>query len=206
VIYLKSVLAGFQIFTPAKGLPVLKLRAGIITVCIWMLAAAAPAVSCTVSIQVGNVTIGRTLKGVEIPIDMVAGADLIVRVTAVGYATVPAEPRRTMLDPNATVRFRIEEVVKGAYTEKELILPGGLSDVDDYNERGVPYDFVRPAGRSGDCVASWYRSQAQFLLVLKRNAKSEYSARWYPLGPTNEQLRSAEDPWLLWVRERVARR
>jgi len=35
----------------------------------------------------------------------------------------------------------------------ELILNGQLEDRDDYNDRGVPYEFVRPGGRKGNCYA-----------------------------------------------------
>jgi hypothetical protein len=146
---------------------------------------------------------------------MIDGAELIVRATALGYGTAPADPRRTIFDPNSTVRFRVEEVLKGAYPANELVLHGALSNYDDYNDRAAPYDFVRPGGRYGNCYATEYRSQAQFLLVLQRTAavirsqvraSTEYTAEWHALAPTNEQLSSTEDPWLLWVRNRVSRK
>lgn len=39
--------------------------------------------------------------------------------------------------------------------------------------------------------------------MLKRGEAGEYTVNWYALGPVNEQLESASDPWLLWVRQRV---
>ena len=33
-----------------------------------------------------------------------------------------------------------------------------------------------------------------------------YTVNWYALGPVNEQLRSAGDPWLAWVRQHAAPR
>jgi hypothetical protein len=29
---------------------------------------------------------------------------------------------------------------------------------------------------------------------------------WYALGPVNEQLRSATDPWLVWVKQQLAKK
>ncbi len=52
----------------------------------------------------------------------------------------------------------------------------------------------------------WNRQGAEFLLMLKKGADGSYAVNWYPLGPVNEQLRSGEDPWLLWVRDQVGKR
>jgi hypothetical protein len=30
-----------------------------------------------------------------------------------------------------------------------------------------------------------------------------YTVNWYALGPVNEQLRSANDPWVQWVRQQI---
>jgi len=63
---------------------------------------------------------------------------------------------------------------------------------------------VRSNGLMGSCFANSYRSGGQFLLILKKEKKSaRYTVDWDILGPTNEQLSSADDPWLLWVREQV---
>jgi hypothetical protein len=139
--------------------------------------------------------------------EMVAGADVILRATAIEYTIAPGMVRngrevRTTGVPDARIRFRVESVVKGTYTSVDLVLPGYLSEQDDWNDQPVPYGMVRRNGRSGSCFANTYRQGAQFLLVLKRTGP-EYSVNWYALGPVNEQLRSPEDPWLQWVRDRV---
>jgi hypothetical protein len=33
-----------------------------------------------------------------------------------------------------------------------------------------------------------------------------YTADWYALAPTNEQLHSVDDPWLKWMRTQVGPR
>jgi hypothetical protein len=80
--------------------------------------------------------------------EVVADAEVNLRVTALGYALDPSDPRgRTSGVPASTVRFHVEETIKGAYAQKEIVLPGYLSDRDDWNDRPVPYDFIRPEGR-----------------------------------------------------------
>jgi hypothetical protein len=46
---------------------------------------------------------------------------------------------------------------------------------------------------------------AQYLLLLKRADSSELTGEWNALSPTNEQLHSADDPWLIWVRAQSRR-
>lgn len=95
--------------------------------------------------------------------------------------------------------------LSGGRPVPELILPGYLSERDDFKDRAVPYDFVRPGGRAGICFAGNYRTGAQFLLVLKKDSSGELTVNWYGLGPVNEQLHSDDDPWLLWIRDEVTR-
>jgi len=161
-------------------------------------------------------SVGRILTGVDIPTQMVSSATLILRVTAVEYATPFFADNGSRTRASSTkIRFKVEEVIKGTYSAKDLVLSGYLNSTDDWNDRSVPYDLVRPAGRHGDCFASTYRMGAQFLLALQKNSNSrpapfssdtEYTTDWYALGPVNEQLRSETDPWLVWVREQVARK
>ena len=40
-------------------------------------------------------------------------------------------------------------------------------------------------------------------MMLKKNHDGEFTVYWYALGPVNEQLHSADDPWLLWVRKQI---
>jgi hypothetical protein len=138
------------------------------------------------------------------PEEVVSGAEAIVRAAAVEYAQPPKDPTIwTTGEPDSRVRFRTIEVVKGRGVPAEFVLPGYVVDRDDFNDVKVPYTFVRPGGRDGSCFANAYRQGAEFLLMLKKRADGAYTVNWYALGPVNEQLRSAEDPWLLWVREQA---
>lgn len=130
-----------------------------------------------------------TRFGPVVPEEMVAQADMIVRATAV------AEGR-------GKVRFRVDEVVKGRHSPPELVLPGSFDPHDDFNDQPVPYHFVREQGRYGSCYASLYREGAEYLLLLKLHS-GDYTVNWYALGPTNEQLHSKDDPWIVWVRGQV---
>jgi hypothetical protein len=131
---------------------------------------------------------------------MVKEADVIVRAIAKQYDVASKDPNSwTTGEPDSRVRFEVLEVIRGK-TLANLILPGYLSDEDDFNDHASPYNFVRPGGRHGSCFANTYRSGAQFLLVLKKKQSGELTVNWYPLGPVNEQLHSTTDPWLLWVR------
>ena len=76
---------------------------------------------------------------------------------------VPPGILRTTGVPNLRIWFRVEAVVKGTYSDGGLVLPGYLSDEDDWNDQGVPYGFVRKNGRGGSCFANTYRERAQFL-------------------------------------------
>jgi hypothetical protein len=70
--------------------------------------------------------------------------------------------------PDSTVEFRVAEVLKGEHVPNTLIIPGYLVDKDDFNDRPVPYDFIRPGGRAGSCIANRYKEGAEFLLFLIR--------------------------------------
>jgi hypothetical protein len=131
-------------------------------------------------------------------------AEWIVRATAVDYAQRPSDPAiYTTGLPDSIVRFRVEEVLKGAGAPTELTIPGYLSEADDFNDRPAPYHFVRPGGRSGSCFANAYRRGASFLLMLKRDSGGRYTPYWGALQPVNEQLRSETDDWITWVRNQV---
>jgi hypothetical protein len=137
------------------------------------------------------------------PVEMVGRAELIAHVTAARYERPPEGRSRTNGHPESRVLFEVIEVVKGDASVQSLSLPGYLSDRDDFNDRPVPYDFVRRNGRSGMCFANTYREGADHLLILTKGRDGAYRVDWYPLGPVNEQLRSHDDSWLVWVREQV---
>jgi hypothetical protein len=124
------------------------------------------------------------------PDAMVKSADVIVRA-------VPIDSLE-----NEGVKFKILEVLKGNDLPATLLIKGALSKSDDYNERPVPYWHVRPSG-STSCYAYGYKENAEFLLLLNEQ-DGKLTPYWYPLAPTNEQLRSGNDPWLVWVRNFLA--
>jgi hypothetical protein len=140
-------------------------------------------------------------------VDMVNHADAIVRAAAVEYVKPPRRffPVWTDGEPDTTVRFEVLEIIRGPMPSL-LILPGYLSDWDDFNDHVPPYRFVRPNGRHGSCYANTYREGGQFLLILKKKPSGDFTLNWYGLGPVNEQLHSIDDPWLLWVREQSKKR
>jgi hypothetical protein len=113
-----------------------------------------------------------TIAGPVSPEEVVRGADAIVRVTAIEYASPPKDPTSwTTGEPDSRVRFRTIEVLKGLDVPATVVLPGYLVARDDFNELKSPYTFVRPGGRSGSCFANSYRQNGEFLLMLKRQAE-----------------------------------
>jgi len=144
-----------------------------------------------------------TVSGVISNVDMVKTADSVVRATAIEYANPPRDPGiQTTGVPDSRVRFKVSETIRGQSVQ-DLVLPGYLVSTDDFNDRPAPYTFVRPGGRAGSCFANSYRRDAQYLLFLKQTAQGDITVNWAALAPVNEQLRSAEDPWLTWVRQQT---
>lgn len=116
--------------------------------------------------------------------------------------TPPADPKTwTTGTPDSRIAFDVIETIRGQLPGAEVVLHGYLSDRDDFNDQRPPYTFVRPGGRSGSCFANTYRRGGEFLLMLKRTNDGAYTVNWYALGPVNEQLGAASDPWLTWVRQ-----
>jgi hypothetical protein len=128
---------------------------------------------------------------------------MIVRATAVEYVKAPVGDLRQLNEPDdAAIEFRVKEILKGENVPSTIILNGYLTGRDDFNDRPVPYDFVRPGGRGGSCSAYEYTQGAEFLLFL-RKIDGRLTIRWYALAPTNEQLHSADDPWVVWAKEQL---
>ena len=132
--------------------------------------------------------------------ELFVGDQIIVRATAVKYAKTSDNPQIiTSGKPDSIIEFKVEERLRGENIPDKITLNGYLSEKDDYNELPVPYKFVRPNGRRGSCFANTYKEGGQFLLFLKRTG-NDYTTNISALGPTNEQLRSEDDAWLIWVR------
>jgi len=137
--------------------------------------------------------------------DEIFVADAIVIATAEKYV---GEPDLTIINfgvPDTQVVFKVDEVLKGDKVPATIVLNAYLSTVDDFNDQDVPYKFVRPNGRGGTCLANTYKKGASFLLFLKKTEHG-YTSNISALGPSNEQLHDAQDPWLLWTREEIRKR
>jgi hypothetical protein len=142
------------------------------------------------------------------PEELVANAELIVLATALDYVGTQPGRGRTTGTADTTVRFRVESVLKGTYAAFDLSLNGYLEAYDDWNDKPAPYTFVRRDGRRGSCFANTYRSGGRFVLMLKRGTNprqgtTEYTVDWAPLAAVNEQIRSADDPWVQWVKGQI---
>ena len=132
-------------------------------------------------------------------------ADFIVRATAVKYQLAPKPDGQLVPNPESTIEFKIEERIWGVAAPKTILLNGYLTDQDDFNEVPLPYRFVRPTGRAGMCQTNYYKKGAQYLLFVKRSdflvqTTTGFTTQISALGPTNEQLRGAKDPWVKWVK------
>ena len=143
---------------------------------------------------------------------LVADAEVIARVRAEGLSSTPGRAG-VMAGSPTQVRFAILEVLKGRLSSSRIEFNGSLMDRDDRNDHPVPYDFIRPGGRGGNCFALSYRAGAEYLLLLRRGEHPSYAQSgdltpyWAPLSPTNEQLfDGATDAWLVWVRQELRRR
>jgi hypothetical protein len=134
-------------------------------------------------------------------------AKAIVRATAIRYLK---EPEEKVVSAHFSYRvageieFKVQEVLKGEVASPGLGVRGFLGDRDDFNDGPVPYKWGRP-GTKGGCIAEWYKRGADHLLFLvERDGRLVVSEA--PLSAVNEQLRSGEDPWLLWVRDHLSAR
>ena len=137
-------------------------------------------------------------------VDMVAQADAVVRAKAMPAAD--GAKAAGSVENAGVVRFDVLDIVKGDRQLSTLVLPGSLVEGDDFNDHAPPYRVVRPSGRTGTCYSDEYRAGAEYLLVLKQSTdSSRWTTRWYALGPVNEQLTGADDPWLRWVRMNVVK-
>jgi len=100
------------------------------------------------------------------------------------------------------VTFKVLEVLKGTPPATVMAFEGMLTDGDNPNDRSVPYDWVRSAGRTGRCFAYSYKKGGEYLLLL-HTRKGELTPYWATMAATNEQLFGRDDKWLAWVREHL---
>ena len=125
---------------------------------------------------------------------IVDSATAIVLVRALGYR----ESRPGLAD-SSVVEFTVIERLRGTDSLQQLAVSGRVVGNDDYNPGSVPFTNVRPAGNRGSCFADEYRAGAQYLLLLR-----DGTPYWRALAPVNEQVRGLTDPWVRWVRRRIA--
>ena len=152
--------------------------------------------------------IACSVTGIATPAELLRGAEVIVRARAERLSDQPGQGG-TWADRRAQVLFTILEVLKGPPMASTIEFNGGLGGRDDPNDHAVPYTFVRPGGRSGNCFALGYRQGGEYLLMLAREPHVAYAQGnrltpyWAPLAATNEQLFGQDDPWLAWVRKQL---
>jgi hypothetical protein len=144
------------------------------------------------------------------PVKLTREADVIVRVKAREQFDELTESQLRAAPPlsrifRTSIRFEVLESLKGQSPGRTLSFEGQWSQRDDRNDRPVPYNFVRPEGRGGDCFARRYKQGAEYLLLL-RDRGGRLTPYWAPLGPTNEQLFGDDDKWLAWIRQQLRER
>jgi hypothetical protein len=139
--------------------------------------------------------------GPQAPGHLVRSAEVIVRVRAIDAVTQPGSSPFELL-PKTVVRFLILEQLKGETRLFDLSVSGTLTAHPDFNDQSVPYPTVRLGGRDGGCVARTYQQGGEFLLFLKTQ-NGALTPYWAELSATNEQIRGADDPWVLWVRQEL---
>jgi hypothetical protein len=146
------------------------------------------------------------------PQDLIRQADVILHVRADGPSDEPGKDTAGALGASPTqVRFTVLSVLKGSFASESLQFNGHLDARDDRNDESVPYRFIRPGGRKGNCFALGYRQGGQYLLMMRRTGHRAYAQPndltpyWMPLRPTNEQVLGSDDPWVRWVVEAIKR-
>jgi len=138
-----------------------------------------------------------SIKGGSMPTpeELVAKAEGIYLAQATAYALDP--PKDGYYGVQTQIEFAVHETLKGP-PRALLEVPGAFADHDDFNERPVPYTWVRGDGTRGSCFATTYKQGASYLLMLQHG-----HVYWAALMPVNEQVRGPDDAWVAWVRNRV---
>jgi hypothetical protein len=137
-----------------------------------------------------------TVRKIDAPDVLILRADAIYRANANEYV-VPINTNSQAKSPLVT--FVILETIKGP-SKKSIQFPGALTQLNDKNDMAAPYDFVRPAGRRGNCFATTYKLGQEYLLFIKGG-----TPYWSRLAPTNEEVAGKTDAWVVWARQNTAR-
>jgi hypothetical protein len=168
--------------------------------------------SIAVWLGVGSPVVPCSVLGpLPTPQALVKASALIVHAKVEGFAESPGATGNVLAWTPRQVSFRVIEVLKGSLVDDRLAFNGRIDPSDDWNDRPVPYDFIRPSGRAGSCFAVGYRNGAEYLLLLNQNEtpnadSGAWSPYWRPLSATNEQVTGKTDAWLKWVRTELQRK
>jgi hypothetical protein len=57
--------------------------------------------------------------------------------------------------------------------------------------------------RSTQRIPNSYRQGTLYALFLTKMKMGGLTVNWSALAPVNEQMRSSDDPWLVWVRQQA---
>jgi hypothetical protein len=168
-----------------------------------------------------------TVTSIPTPAELTERAALILHVRARGYCTDSGDACRQLrgspaanpaqrsdgpgsyssvgIAADGLIAFEVLARLKGQNVPPAFTIPGKLVERDDFNDHAPPYTFVRRGGRSGNCFAYGYRQGAEYLLFLQPQG-DVMTPYWAALAPVNEQVRSAQDPWIDWVRGQLEAR
>lgn len=150
----------------------------------------------SVLLTMGPVALGCSATPLP-PRQLVAQAEAIYLVRADGYQSEPASGVR---GAGGLIRFSVVKTLKGPKVD-DLRITGRLTSRPDPNNVPIPYEFVRPDGRKGDCVATAYMTGQHYLVFLQMG-----TPYWAPLSPVNEQVSGVQDSWVLWAQQELRRR
>lgn len=134
-------------------------------------------------------------------------AETVVWVRAQRFTPGPPARRGAPPEPQPAgrVTFVVREVLKGQTPGLTLTLPGIAVAASEFNPTSVPYRAPRPSAMAGSCFSYQYQLGGEYLLLLKLVPGQGLTPYWAPVAPVNEQLQAAQDPWLRWVRQQLAR-
>ena len=158
-----------------------------------VVASTAPNVRCSVPELRGRPGYAWTVQDIR---GYVRRSDVVVRAQALDndsvFFTEPSLRGRG-------VRFVAQEVLQGSLPSDTFVIRGTAVDMDEFNDGEVPYRSPRMSAMAGSCFASSYKRGGEYLFLLK-GQREGLSPYWVPLAPVNEQVRGAQDPWVVWVR------
>ena len=93
------------------------------------------------------------IKPLPSPDELVRLSEVILRARVLGISDQPGDSGVTAED-STQVDFVVVEILKGAFPSRVITFNGHTVERDDPNDRPIPYDFVRPGGRTGTATRS----------------------------------------------------